>query len=135
MRSFIANVDALQRLCVIPSQLCPVTSNSPTGRVRFNLNTTVIPQVFAASSATKEEIELGKKQASDTKSQPVETSRRIWRPQVTSEYKEPDCVPDVLSDMEILYKDDGKPSWVQTTKLPPRNDIIKYAPTVHDSEL
>ena len=91
---------------------------------------------LAASAATKEEVERAQQRraAGDT-SNPVETSKRIWRPQVTSEYKEPDCIPDPLGDMEILYKDYGKPLWINKTVLPPRDDVIQYCPTKHNPEL
>ena len=127
VRSFVAHVDSLHR----------VYGNPCSKHVRFNLGLAVTPKVFAASSATKEEVELGKKLRASGADQtrPVETSRKIWRPQVTSEYKEPDCIPDPTSDLEILFKDYGKPLWINKTKLPPRDDIIKYIPTKHDSEI
>ena len=52
-----------------------------------------------------------------------------------SKYEEPDCIPDPLGDLEILHKDYGKPIWVNKTKLPPREDVIKFNPEVHQEEL
>ena len=105
--------------------------------VRFSFKTHVTPKVLAASSATQEEVELGKRlrASGKDKSQPVETARRVWRPQVTSEYKEPDCIPDATSDLEVLYKEYGKPLWTTKSTLPPRTDIIKFVPTQHNAEL
>ena len=91
--------------------------------------------VHAASAATKEELEQAKKlreAAPGTK--PVETERKIWRPQVTSQYREPDCIPDPSSDMEILYKDFGKPIWAKKSKLGPRDDIIEFSKEQHQEE-
>ena len=90
---------------------------------------------FAASAATQEELDEAKKRREIEKSKPVETARRVWRPQVTSQYKEPDCIPDPLSDLEILYKDFGKPLWANKSELPPRDDLIKFNPEVHGPEL
>ena len=59
----------------------------------------------------------------------------MWRPQVTSQYKEPDCIPDPLGDLEILHKEYGKPLWVNKAPLPPRTDIIQFNPEQHGAEL
>jgi hypothetical protein len=90
---------------------------------------------FAASAATQEELDEAKRRREIEKSKPVKTERRIWRPQVTSQYKEPDCIPDPMSDLEILYKDFGKPLWATKNELPPRNDLIKFIPKIHGPEL
>jgi len=90
----------------------------------FRINT------LAASSATEEEI----KKAKENRSVPVKPSRRIWRPQVTSQYKEPDCIPDPMSDLEILFKDFGKPLWALKSPLPPRDDVINFDPKIHQDE-
>ena len=99
-----------------------------------NKNTCFTPPVkaLAASAATSREIEEAKKNMGNTK--PVEPGKRVWRPQVTSEYKEPDCVPDPLGDLEILYKEFGKPLWVNKSKLPPRDDIITFNNKEHQQE-
>ena len=140
VKSFCVHEDTLRRVYQSLSRkvLCIPQHPPPTKNVRFDLTKTpTAPLVLAASSATKEEIEQGKKRRSSSgdKTQPVETSKRIWRPQVTSEYKEPDCIPDPTSDLEVLYQDYGKPLWVKKAELPPRNDLIKYIPTKHDLEL
>jgi hypothetical protein len=80
-------------------------------------------------------LDEAKKRREIEKSKPVKTERRIWRPQVTSQYKEPDCIPDPLSDLEILYKDFGKPLWANTKELPPRDDLIIFNPAKHGPEL
>jgi hypothetical protein len=90
---------------------------------------------FAASAATKEELEAAAKRRKLENSKPVKTERRIWRPQVTSQYQEPDCVPDPLGDLEILFKEYGKPLWVNKTPLPPRTDLIKFSKEKHGEEL
>ena len=90
---------------------------------------------MAASSATaEEEAQARALQESDKKAKTVEVERKIWRPQVTSQYKEPDCIPDPLSDLEILYKEYGKPLWVTKTDLPDRDDIILFDPVRHQGE-
>ena len=90
---------------------------------------------FAATAATPEEIEESKRRREKENSKPIEPTRRMWRPQVTSQYKEPDCIPDPLGDLEILHKDYGKPLWVNKTPLPPRTDIVLYDPLLHEQEL
>jgi hypothetical protein len=91
--------------------------------------------VFAASSATKEEEEVARKlRDKDPKAQPVETERKIWRPKVTSQYMEPDCIPDPNGDLEILFKDYGKPIWVSKSTLPPRDDLIMFSEEQHQAE-
>lgn len=90
---------------------------------------------FAASAATQDELDEAKKRREIEKSKPVETERRVWRPQVTSQYKEPDCIPDPLGDLDILYKDFGKPLWANKNKLPPRDDLLRYDPATHGPEL
>lgn len=87
------------------------------------------PLALAASVATKEEIDAAREKGGT-----VQADRRLWRPQVTSRYKEPDCVPDPLGDMEVLFKDYGKPLWASKAKLPPRDDIIEFDPTKHEAE-
>jgi hypothetical protein len=73
-------------------------------------HSTTIASVHAATSATQEEIELAKKlKDSDPRAKPVVTEQKIWRPQVISQYKEPDCFPDPSSDLEVIFKDYGKP--------------------------
>ena len=90
---------------------------------------------LAASSATAAEEAAAKElRNSDPSARPVEVERRIWRPQVTSQYKEPDCIPDPLSDLEILFENYGKPLWVSKSTLPPREDIIKFNPELHQAE-
>ena len=122
--------DTFQRLYKVTRHITPTPQPK---RVRFKLGSDVIPKAFAASAATKEEVEMGEKQRGNTK--PIETAKRIWRPQVTSEYKEPDCIPDPTSDLEVLYKDYGKPLWTNKSVLPPRDDVIKFIPTKHNCEL
>ena len=89
---------------------------------------------FAASSATKAEIEEAKQRAKKEKVKPVQPDRRIWRPKVASQYEEPDCFPDATEDLEILYKNFGKPLWTNKSTLPERKDIIKYDPDKHKEE-
>ena len=102
----------------------------------FQLSTTPSTHSLAASSATKAEEELAKKLAeSDSKAKPVVTDKRPWRPQVTSEYQEPECFPDPLSDMHIIFQDYGKSLWCTKSPLPPRDDIIKFIPTQHEEEI
>ena len=108
--------------------MCPLADVINNNKV--STNTTVYS--FAASAATQEEIEQAKIRDDHTK--PVEPSRRIWRPQVTSLYEEPDCIPDPLSDLEILYKEFGKPIWINKSELPPRDDILKFDPEKHTKE-
>jgi hypothetical protein len=90
--------------------------------------------VHAASAATKTELEQAQKLRELTHTKPVKTERKIWRPQVTSRYREPDCIPDPSSDMEILYKDFGKPLWAKKSKLAPRDDIIQFSKEKHQAE-
>ena len=90
--------------------------------------------VYAASAATKTELEEAQKLRDLTHTKPVKTERKIWRPQVTSRYREPDCIPDPSSDMEILYRDFGKPLWAKKSKLTPRDDIIKFSTDKHQAE-
>ena len=94
-------------------------------------------RIFAASSATKEEEERAAKLSTlDPKAKPVHVEKRLWRPQVTSQYKEPDCIPDSTSDLEILYKDYGNTIWTTKTELSPRdkNDIIDFQKEKHQLE-
>jgi ribosomal protein L21E len=91
--------------------------------------------VFAAAAATREELEEARKKMKLEKSKPIEPDRRIWRPQVASKYMEPDCIPDPLSDLEILYKEYGKPLWANKSQLPPRDDLITFDPAKHQTEL
>jgi hypothetical protein len=86
--------------------------------------------VFAASAATRKEIE----DAKQMNIKPVSPQKRVWRPQVTSDYKEPDCIPDELSDLEVLYKDFGKPLWANKKPLPPRDDLIAFDKEKHKEE-
>ena len=107
--------------------------NNGLGECKFSAKFT---RSLAATSATREEIEKGEKmRALDRNSKPVETGRKIWRPQATSQYQEPDCIPDPLSDLEILHKDHGKSLWVNKKKLPPRDDIINFVPSKHNEEI
>jgi hypothetical protein len=104
--------------------------------LRSTLNSSVT-RIFAASSATKEEEERAAQlSAIDPKAKPVHVEKRIWRPQVTSQYKEPDCIPNATSDLEILFKEYGKPIWISKTQLEPRdeNDIIRFLPEKHQLE-
>ena len=99
------------------------------------LRDTLKTSVLAASSATKADEKAAQRwKETDPKSKPVETGRKFWRPQVTSKYREPDCIPDPLGDLEILYKDYGKPIWVKKTSLPPRDDLIQFTKERHQAE-
>jgi len=126
-----------------PTYLTYVARKQPIdGNVQLQLTDNVAPEqsmknasVHAATSATKEEIERAQKlKDSDPRAKPVVTERKIWRPQVTSQYKEPDCIPDPSSDLEIIFKDYGKPLWVKKSELPPRDDIIMFSAERHQSE-
>ena len=89
---------------------------------------------LAASAATKADLEEAKRRAADGKVKPVQPERRMWRPKMASQYEEPDCIPDAMGDLEILYKDFGKPLWIKKTPLPPRDDIITFDPIKHKEE-
>ena len=43
--------------------------------------------------------------------------------------------PIALDDMEVLYKDYGKPLWANKSTLPPRDDLIIFDPAKHQAEL
>ena len=90
---------------------------------------------LAATAATPEELAAAKQRREQENSKPIQPDRRVWRPQVTSQYREPDCIPDPLGDLEILHKQCGKPLWANKKALPPRNDILKFDPTKHTAEL
>ena len=90
---------------------------------------------LAASAATQQELEEAKARREKEGSKPVQTDRRIWRPQVTSQYKEPDCIPDPMGELEVLYGDHGKPLWANKQELPPRDDLISFDDQRHQEEL
>ena len=103
----------------------PASPNNPSSQI----------PALAASAATQKELDEAKARREKEGSKPVETDRRIWRPQVTSKYKEPDCIPDPMGDLEILFKEHGKPLWANKQELPPRNDLILFDQSKHDKEL
>ena len=109
------------------------TTYIPTTKIQTKNNKK--PQkivTLAASAATAQEIAQANKRNDNTK--PVQPPRRVWRPQVASQYKEPDCIPDPLADLEVLYRDYGKSLWTNKSSLPSRKDIIKYDKHSHEEE-
>lgn len=96
--------------------------------------TTTSTKVMAASAAKPEEVQAAKAAAKKQGTKPVQPDRRIWRPKVASKYEEPDCFPDATANLEILYKNYGKPLWVPKERLPPRDDIVSFNQNLHQEE-
>lgn len=89
--------------------------------------------VLAASAATAEEQNKSGDMTHPDGTKSVEPNSRIWRPQVQSEYIEPDSTPDKLEHLKLLYKDYG--TAVMQEKTTPmdcdQDDIIKFVTKKH----
>jgi hypothetical protein len=91
---------------------------------------------LAATSASEEEQARSKlrdgKFPDGTK--PVVVEKRVWRPQVKSQYVEPETDIDPSESLDFLYKNAGKTVLKKRCELPPRDDIIKFSPEKHKQQ-
>lgn len=94
------------------------------------------PKAFAASAATKAEIEAAAQRAKDG-SRPVITGKRPYRPKMASMYEEPEYLPDEDDTLEILYRSGGTAISKQRHELEPRDpaSIIQFNPEKHQETL
>ena len=88
---------------------------------------------LSASSATQREIEAAKQSRADG-SKPVEAEKRPYRAKVKNVYEEPDFLPDEMDLLDPLFGEYGNVLYREKRELPPRDDVIKFDPTLHQNE-
>ncbi len=84
-------------------------------------------------SATHQEKEAAKKRKDDGTT-PIKYEKPPYRPKVKNIYVEPDYLKDELFDHDVLLKDYGNVLLRNKFELPPRTDIVKFKPDVHQEE-
>jgi hypothetical protein len=89
---------------------------------------------FAASSATEEEEKIARLGKHTDGSKPIKVQKRIWRPQVRSEYHDEETEIDPSENLDWLFKDNGKTMMRTTNTLTPRDDIVTFDTTKHSRE-
>jgi len=62
------------------------------------------------------------------KAAPIKTSRKIYRPPLTSLYRDPDYLPDSADSLDVVLGEHGKSLWKDKEPLPPRTEWIKFEP-------
>ena len=85
-----------------------------------------IYKTLAATSATKEEEEIAKLGRLPDGTKPVRVPKRLWRPQVKSDYIEPRADLDDPANHDWLFKDLGQTVIKKKDPVPPRTDIIQW---------
>jgi hypothetical protein len=92
-------------------------------------------KTLAATSATEEEQRRANEEGQTDGSQPITMEKRAWRPTVSNVYLDPEIEIDTMEDLDWLFKDEGKAIIKNKRKLPPRDDIIEYDTTKHETTL